>query len=284
VRFALAAALVTFARSLDAEICAEGIEKDAELAALQHLGIAYGQGYFLGRPLPLPLASPPKGIWGPEPAPEGPTARVRLRSGRAVARWSARPEGGVVTTLSMPPVPARPEPRRTIDAGRPDAGVAIADEAFDRVTRWAVRLLGAPISAFALVAPSGHGLASASGLAESFQRTGLASFLQPLFEAVAASRQVVAVADVTVPNALGPSAGHCLAFVGGFACAGVAVRGASGEVFGTLSVIDVIPREWTPEEERLLQELADALATELELRAFRQTTRDAPRPTLPSGQ
>ena len=52
VRYALAAALVTFALSLEAEICGEGIEKDAELAALQHLGIAYGQGYFLGCPGP----------------------------------------------------------------------------------------------------------------------------------------------------------------------------------------------------------------------------------------
>lgn len=47
---ALGAAMVEFARQIGAQIVAEGIETQAELAAVTKLGMACGQGYFLGRP------------------------------------------------------------------------------------------------------------------------------------------------------------------------------------------------------------------------------------------
>ena len=50
----LAAALLTFAAGTSASIIAEGIETADELATLRRLGVPYGQGYFLGRPGPLP--------------------------------------------------------------------------------------------------------------------------------------------------------------------------------------------------------------------------------------
>jgi EAL domain-containing protein (putative c-di-GMP-specific phosphodiesterase class I)/putative methionine-R-sulfoxide reductase with GAF domain len=50
VRGALAAALVSFASGIGAEIIAEGIETAAELEVLRGLGIRYGQGYLLCRP------------------------------------------------------------------------------------------------------------------------------------------------------------------------------------------------------------------------------------------
>jgi EAL domain-containing protein (putative c-di-GMP-specific phosphodiesterase class I) len=52
-RRALAAALVAFAREIDATIAAEGIESGAELDLLRELGIDYGQGFYLGPPQPL---------------------------------------------------------------------------------------------------------------------------------------------------------------------------------------------------------------------------------------
>jgi len=52
----LAAALLTFAAGTSASIVAEGIETAEELATLKRLGVPYGQGYFLGRPGPLPDA------------------------------------------------------------------------------------------------------------------------------------------------------------------------------------------------------------------------------------
>jgi len=49
-RQALAASIASFGRRTAAGVVAEGIETQAELAALIELGIPYGQGYLLGRP------------------------------------------------------------------------------------------------------------------------------------------------------------------------------------------------------------------------------------------
>jgi EAL domain-containing protein (putative c-di-GMP-specific phosphodiesterase class I) len=46
-------ALHSVARTIDAQIIAEGIETSDELATLQRLGIPYGQGYLFGRAAPL---------------------------------------------------------------------------------------------------------------------------------------------------------------------------------------------------------------------------------------
>jgi diguanylate cyclase (GGDEF)-like protein len=49
-KVALIGSLVQFGRSTGAAICAEGIETLEELRMLIHLGVAYGQGWALGRP------------------------------------------------------------------------------------------------------------------------------------------------------------------------------------------------------------------------------------------
>jgi EAL domain-containing protein (putative c-di-GMP-specific phosphodiesterase class I) len=53
-RAAMARALVGFAEEIGATVLAEGIETAAELAAANRLGIRYAQGYYIGRPGPLP--------------------------------------------------------------------------------------------------------------------------------------------------------------------------------------------------------------------------------------
>jgi EAL domain-containing protein (putative c-di-GMP-specific phosphodiesterase class I) len=53
-RRALAAALVSFAFDIGAEVVAEGIETQAEVDAFRDLGVSYGQGYYLARPGPIP--------------------------------------------------------------------------------------------------------------------------------------------------------------------------------------------------------------------------------------
>lgn len=50
---ALAAGLISFAEKIGATIVAEGIETAGELKALAGLGVRYGQGYYLARPVPL---------------------------------------------------------------------------------------------------------------------------------------------------------------------------------------------------------------------------------------
>lgn len=53
-RRSLAIALVSFAMEMGLSIVAEGIETAAELETLRNLHVRFGQGYFLGRPGPLP--------------------------------------------------------------------------------------------------------------------------------------------------------------------------------------------------------------------------------------
>ena len=50
----LASAMLTFAQGTSASIVAEGIETEGELATLRRLGVAYGQGHYLGYPGALP--------------------------------------------------------------------------------------------------------------------------------------------------------------------------------------------------------------------------------------
>jgi EAL domain-containing protein (putative c-di-GMP-specific phosphodiesterase class I)/CheY-like chemotaxis protein len=52
-RRALCACLMRFADEIGAEVVAEGIETHAELETVRALGIPWGQGFFLGRPVPL---------------------------------------------------------------------------------------------------------------------------------------------------------------------------------------------------------------------------------------
>ncbi|MFC8038047.1 EAL domain-containing protein [Paenarthrobacter sp. NPDC057355] len=49
-KMALGAAMVTFATGIGADLVAEGIETEEELAAVRDLGVTAGQGYLLGRP------------------------------------------------------------------------------------------------------------------------------------------------------------------------------------------------------------------------------------------
>lgn len=50
---ALTRALLSFAGDVGAQVIAEGIEKPEELSVLKDLGVPWGQGYILGRPVPL---------------------------------------------------------------------------------------------------------------------------------------------------------------------------------------------------------------------------------------
>ncbi len=53
-RQALVEAFVSFGRRIGARLVAEGIERRVDLVTLVGLGVEYGQGYLLGRPLPEP--------------------------------------------------------------------------------------------------------------------------------------------------------------------------------------------------------------------------------------
>ena len=54
LKFEAVKTMAAFARATGAELIAEGIERPADLGIVRDLGIAYGQGFLLGRPAALP--------------------------------------------------------------------------------------------------------------------------------------------------------------------------------------------------------------------------------------
>ncbi|SEK18789.1 PAS domain S-box-containing protein/diguanylate cyclase (GGDEF) domain-containing protein [Blastococcus sp. DSM 46786] len=86
---AVIGAIVALGQILDLVLVAEGIETADELAALEQLGVQYGQGYHLGRPAPPQHASP-----GAERRRSG-SPGAALRSAPAPRAATAAPPGGV---------------------------------------------------------------------------------------------------------------------------------------------------------------------------------------------
>lgn len=59
IRRALVGAGTMLAEAMGGDLIAEGVETEAELAALQGLGVTLGQGFLLGRPAPAETWAPP---------------------------------------------------------------------------------------------------------------------------------------------------------------------------------------------------------------------------------
>jgi EAL domain-containing protein (putative c-di-GMP-specific phosphodiesterase class I) len=76
VRHALGGALVDFARHIGSVVLAEGIERSGEHAALRKLGVSLGQGYLLGKPMPIPAVQR-LFLGKSEPQLDQPAARTR---------------------------------------------------------------------------------------------------------------------------------------------------------------------------------------------------------------
>jgi EAL domain-containing protein (putative c-di-GMP-specific phosphodiesterase class I) len=54
-RQALVVAMNHFARTAGCRLVAEGVESEAEARTLREFGVEFGQGYWFGRPEPLPF-------------------------------------------------------------------------------------------------------------------------------------------------------------------------------------------------------------------------------------
>ncbi len=157
--------------------------------------------------------------------------------------------------------------RRPAPLGTPD------EDAFDRLTRLAARVLGAPLALFSLtdadrqyyksrVAPAPLAAMREAALSHSFCRY-----------VVAAGRPLV-IEDARGHPLVGDS--PAIAEVGVVAYAGVPLTTAEGHVLGSFCVLDTRPRAWTDEEVAILTDFAASVMTEIELRqAVREAERQA---------
>ncbi|MBB4635082.1 PAS domain S-box protein [Longimicrobium terrae] len=139
-----------------------------------------------------------------------------------------------------------------------------AEESFDRYTRLATRVLGVPVALVSLVEGHRQFFKSCVGLPQPWateRETPLShSFCQhvvrratPLIIEDARQddlvRENLAIRDLSV-----------------IAYAGFPIVVRPGVVLGSFCVIDSQPRKWTPEDLRIVQDLATAVSTEIELR------------------
>jgi PAS domain S-box-containing protein len=136
------------------------------------------------------------------------------------------------------------------------------EEAFDRLTRLAARLLRAPVALVSLVEPHRQFLKSTFGLPEPAVREA------PLSHSFC--KHVVATSAPLVVNDAREHPLVCdngaVEDLGVVAYLGVPFRAPAGEVLGALCVIDHEPRAWHDEDRRVLEDLAAVLTDEVELR------------------
>ena len=247
VRFALASALVTFGASLGARICAEGIETSSELVALQQLGIQFGQGYFLGRPAPLPLRPAPSGIWFLPSGLAGAERGPALAAPAPVASLTAR-----VADDAFCASPAIRSASRLSSLYMSGVMNEDQDAELDRLTRLAARLLKAPVALVSLVDGDRQFFKSEVGLTEKGMRE------TPLSRSFCAH-----VVTQKMPLVIGDATKHPLVRTNGaveqmgvMAYAGVPIITGDDEALGSFCVVDDKVRTWTADDLTTLHELA----------------------------
>jgi GAF domain-containing protein len=161
-------------------------------------------------------------------------------------------------------VPTLDDVRRLADLESSGLVDSPPEEAFDRLTRTVIRALGVPVSLVSLVDDERQFFKSEIGLADPWaaQRgTGLShSFCQH----VVAGDATFTVSDARADDRVrGSSAVEDLDVVG---YAGAPVHGPAGRAIGALCAITHEPREWTPQDVQLLQDLANAASDMIAMR------------------
>lgn len=234
VRFALASAMVTFAASLGAVICAEGIETLGEVVTLQQLGVRCGQGYYLGRPGPLPLPAPPDGIWFDDSLASGAPGMAQASPAiRSAQRLGALKAAELMDTES--------------------------ELAFDTFTALASRLLRAPVALLSLVDDKRQFFKSAHGL--SLRETPLThSFCA---HAVTAKTPLIIADAANHPLVRANPSTHELSVS---AYAGVPILTEDDEAIGAFCVIDSVPHAWSEEDVATLRTLGEMVSAHISVR------------------
>jgi two-component system cell cycle sensor histidine kinase/response regulator CckA len=138
------------------------------------------------------------------------------------------------------------------------------EEGFDRLTRMAARLLGAPTSLLSLVTDDRQFFKSAIGLPEPWAATRTAPLSFSFCSTVAGTGEPLVVEDARRHPLLRHS--PAIRELGWVSYAGVPLITREGHVVGSFCVVDRMPRLWSDRDIALLQDLAASAVTEIELR------------------
>jgi PAS domain S-box-containing protein len=152
--------------------------------------------------------------------------------------------------------------RATALAGTPP------EEAFDRLTRLAVHLLGAPISLLSLIDGERQWVKSVAGV-DGAAAEGFIPVDRSICRLVAGSGEPLCITDVGADTRVPANA--AMRAWGVRAYAGVPLVTPGGQAVGALCVADTHPHEWSPEAVEVLRDLAALAVTEIEWRRSRTT-------------
>ncbi|HMP39098.1 MAG TPA: ATP-binding protein [Roseiflexaceae bacterium] len=139
-----------------------------------------------------------------------------------------------------------------------------AEEAFDRFTRLASRLINAPIALLSLVDTGRQFFKSAVGLAEPVATKRETPLSHSFCQYVVADGLPLVVADARYDERLKDNL--AIPDLGVIAYAGIPLPARNGAFLGSFCVIDTAPREWTATELAILNDLAAAVIAEIHLR------------------
>jgi len=161
--------------------------------------------------------------------------------------------------------------KRRVTALR-DAGLLTdsPEEAYDRFTRLAARIVEAPIALFTVIVGDEQRFRSQYGLEEPLATERRTPLSHSFCQYVVLSSAPLEVSDAREhPVVRGNPAIEEMQVI---AYLGVPLITRKGETLGSLCAIDHEPRAWTERDRAVLKDLAAATVTEIELR---RTTREA---------
>ncbi len=138
-----------------------------------------------------------------------------------------------------------------------------AEEAFDRMTRLAVKLLRVPAAFISLVDQDRDFYMSAHGFGEPLATSRELTGRTLCHYAIESDRPLI-INDARADPAY--SLVPTVDSLGVAAYVGVPLAGPEGHVLGSFCAIDHSPRQWTPDEVEVLSELAASARREIELR------------------
>jgi signal transduction histidine kinase len=156
------------------------------------------------------------------------------------------------------------DPARLAAVGATRLLDAPPEEAFDRLTRLACKLLHAPVATVTLVDVDRQFYVSCAGVPEP-----LATARETPLEMSFCRHVVVLGKALIVPDTRGhPIVGEnpAIEAMGVLAYAGIPLLTSGGHTIGTLCVMDFVTRDWSDDEVGSLADLAAAVSTEIELR------------------
>jgi GAF domain-containing protein len=139
------------------------------------------------------------------------------------------------------------------------------DEAFDRLTRIAARLLDAPVALVSLVDRDKQVFAGCVGLPDPWATDRETPLSHSFCQHAVTSREPLIIPDARedprVRDNLAIRDLHVIAY------AGIPLIDSEGNALGSLCVIDDKPRTWTADQTELLADLASTVVSELEARS-----------------